>query len=104
MSFLQDLLDKKEPMRAKQIIEARAEEVGEALEKFMDVNKIHNFDGERGNRNFEKICNALGYNSTDYFFSDNPGAFEALIEWISGQRNDEWIEGLGGNQDKDTDD
>lgn len=85
--FFQAQLDKKP------LAEARGALSG-LIEKWMDANDVYNFEGPRGERNFTKLVNALGYKSTDDFFGDNSGAYEALINWIGSQRSDEWAESL----------
>lgn len=71
-------------------------DLGEMIEAFMDQEGIHNLEGERGVRNFEKLIRALNpdYSDIGQFLADNPGAFEAMIEWIQSQRSPEWKESL----------
>jgi hypothetical protein len=69
----------------------RTGDMADLIEKFQDKNKIYSFEGSRGERNFEKIVNVLGYRSMSEFFEDNSGCFEAMVEWLGGQRNPEWI-------------
>lgn len=77
--------DKKEPPSIDK-------DFGELFDEHMDNMRIHNFEGERGVRNFEKIVAVLGYRSIDDFLADNSGCFEAMIEWIKewGERSKEW--------------
>lgn len=70
------------------------------LERFMDANNLR-YDDVEG---FETLCEALGYAQGYYlnrdaiynFLYDNPGALEALYqfvaEWV--ERNSEWKESL----------
>lgn len=80
------------------------------IDAFMDQNSIRSFEGRRGVENFAKIVNAIGYSDTInrygqmrggaclgdifVFLEDNPGALEALIEWIQSRRTPEWVEAL----------
>jgi hypothetical protein len=56
------------------------------------------FEGTTGVRNLETIAKTLGYNESGFrygtpiesFLSDNPGAIEAIVEWIGKQNVPEW--------------
>lgn len=92
----------------RQLMEVRrVGDMAELIEKYQDKNKIYSFEGSRGERNFEKIVSVLGYRSMSEFFEDNSGCFEAMIEWLGGQRNPEWIAAMkaevGGSDDGDED-
>jgi hypothetical protein len=39
-------------------------------------------EGYYGDTNVESYISAIGYNSFEEFFSDNPGGEEALMSWI----------------------
>lgn len=67
------------------------------LDKFIDANKMYSNEGARGFSNLCRIARAVGYRdpfnqgslsnggqSGDLmvFFEDNPGAIEAVIDWI----------------------
>ena len=86
----------------KVVAEGRVKELAEEmdadelLDKFMDMNRMHSFEGSRGVQNLEKLIRVLGYRSLDDFFSDNSGAIEGVVEWIKEwtDRNDEWKEAL----------
>ena len=61
------------------------------------------YEGERGVRNLEKLTEALGYGqgymrgrALEEFLSDNSGAIEALLEFISNNVDQvpEWEESL----------
>ena len=69
-------------------------DLGELLDKFIDDNKLYRFEGHRGAENFKKVVGAIGYRSTDDFFEDNSGAYEAIIEWIKDRNSSEWVEAL----------
>lgn len=76
----------------------------EAIDKFMDQNQIHRFEGRTGVTNLCRIIRALGYRDPNYFgqlssdasigdlicfLEDNPGAIEAIIEWVSDVNSEE---------------
>lgn len=77
--------------------------------RYLNDNKMHSFEGPRGVRHMEKIVHEVcGYTSDfggvlNNFFQDNPGAIEAVVEWIGNQRND-WkdnLESLVGPEEED---
>jgi len=72
----------------------------DALQRYMDDNRMYCMEGARGVRNLAKIVvDVCGY-TPDYrgamvgFFEDNPGAIEAVIEWIGKQKVIEWKDNL----------
>lgn len=90
----------------------------EMLDKFMDQESLHTFEGRRGLVNFAKVCRAIGYadpqhmgqleqgacvGDTMVFLEDNPGAFEALLAWVGKQRNAEWYHNVGAQLTEDFD-
>ena len=66
----------------------------EEIETFFDRNNMWNFEGVRGVENLKMTINTLGYSSLEDFLEDNPGAIEAILEWISNQNVREWAERL----------
>lgn len=73
-------------------------ERNEIVEVFMD-NFVRSAEGETGVRNLETICEVLGYGegymtgrAIEDFLTDNPGAVEAIFEFISewGERSTDW--------------
>ncbi len=79
------------------------------LERYIDQQKMWQHEGRRGVVNLCKIAAALGYKDPMYyrqlergavlgdlicFLEDNPGAIEAIVEWIheciDGGRVPEW--------------
>lgn len=76
----------------------------ELLDKYIDENDLYRNEGDRGMENLEKIVGVLGYTGTGFrfgnpieqFLSDNPGAIEAIMqfigEWVP--RNKEWADSL----------
>lgn len=71
------------------------------VSEFVDQNNLR-FEGDSGVESFEKLVEAMGYKAhafrfgqlAEVFLSDNPGAIEALVEWISKQRIQEWANNL----------
>lgn len=63
----------------------------ELLQRYMDANKMHSFEGERGVQRMEKVMHEVGGYGPDWggtmrnFFADNPGAMQAVVEWIGKQ-------------------
>ena len=80
----------------------------ELLDKWMDQESIHRLEGETGTRNLAKIARAIGYKDSMYFgqfqggcygdllefFNDNPGAIQAVVEWIEEHEFPEWKENV----------
>jgi hypothetical protein len=52
--------------------------------------------GRGGNNKVDQLASNLGYDSIEEFFTDNPGADEAVSEWVNSEvpRNREWQEML----------
>ena len=76
-------------------------ELGDLIEEWQDVNQVYHFEGDSGLEKFELLCKALGYGHQFRFgdpiqamLSDNPGAIEAIIEWMSDRNPPEWREAL----------
>lgn len=59
-----------------------------------DREGLYNLEGARGVRNFTKIVNVLGYESMTDFLEDNPGALEAMFEWLCDTNLVDWEESL----------
>lgn len=67
-------------------------ELSEALTEYLDQEKMYHL---RNVKHLTKVVEAIGYKSTygdslAEFFEDNPGAIEAVYEWISNQNSSEW--------------
>jgi hypothetical protein len=75
------------------------------VEAYQDQEKITRTEGRRGVENLARLTAALGYHDPMYFgqfsakasigdlivfFEDNPGAIEAVVEWIKDQSSPEW--------------
>lgn len=72
----------------------------ELLDKLIDQEKMHCFEGRRGLINLCKIARAIGYKDPTYYgqlaqgaclgdltnmIEDNPGIIEAMVSWIAEQ-------------------
>lgn len=83
--------------------------LADKLDKLMDQERMHSFEGRRGVANMCKIARALGYKDPNYgmqieqgayltdlllFLEDNSGCIEAMFNWISNQKCPEWNESL----------
>lgn len=72
--------------------------LGELIDEYQDRHRMWHFEGPSGVRNFEKLAAALGYGGyggiLQNFFEDNPGAIEAVIEWIGEQNLQDWKSSL----------
>lgn len=75
----------------------------EIINEWQDKNKAHHFEGSTGVRKLEKLCKDLGYDNGAFlgsevsllnFLADNPGAIDALINWMGEQDIEEWKENL----------
>ena len=70
------------------------------MQDYLANNKMFSFEGPRGVRHLEQIANEVCGYTPDYsgvmakFFEDNPGAIEAVVEWIGNQRNVDWKDNL----------
>jgi len=81
------------------------------VDTFLDKNQLYHFEGDRGVGNLEKLLKEIGYKGHSFkygtpveaFLSDNPGAIEALIEWIKETNVKEWEDALTSEDDEDED-
>lgn len=70
------------------------------MQDYLANNKMYSFEGSRGVRHLEQIATEVCGYTPDFsgvmmtFFMDNPGAIEAVVEWIGNQRNADWKENL----------
>jgi len=79
--------------------------MNELLEEFMDQEGIHNFEGDSGLKNLERIIEALGYKPHGFrfgslievFLSDNSAACDALIDFIRDSNVRDWRDSLESN-------
>ena len=80
-------------------MDSRHENMAELLDEFFEQEKIFRWEGETGLKNLEKVIEAIGYGEHSFkrgdlisvFLKDNPGAINAIIDWISAQFVDEWM-------------
>ena len=81
------------------------------VERFIDGRHL---EGDGGCGVLEELLRVLGYNETGFrfgspiesFLSDNPGAQEALVNWVAEQNLPEWQSALGDvveDEDEDED-
>ena len=83
----------------------------EVMDRYLQNNSMFCFEGDRGVKHLNTLCKDLGYaeqlyrygSSLELFLSDNPGACQELICWITEQlnRNSEWRDALSIEEDKD---
>jgi len=73
----------------------------ELVDRYMEEHKLWNMEGPSGVRRFETFLTALGgYGHEGFsdtlreFLQDNPGAINAIIEWIGTLHVKEWEENL----------
>lgn len=70
------------------------------LNRYFEINEITSFEGARGVRNLEKTLKEVcGYSDAfggvlRNFFEDNPGAVEAVLDWVGQQQPPEWAANL----------
>jgi len=96
--------DKFSTKTTKRVSEARREhDLGDMVDKYLDANKMWNFEGSRGVRNLLSLFRVLNhdYNSFESFLEDNPGAQQALVEWIQQARVSEWAENIASGFDEE---
>ena len=90
-------------------------EMDQLLDKLVDQENLYRNEGRQGVINTCKIVRALGYKDPNYsmqldrgaylsdlllFLEDNPGALEAIGDWIRDQNVPEWkanLEQIVGN-------
>ena len=67
------------------------------LEKYLEQNRMHSFEGYSGVRRLETLINDIGdYSSSVEFLADNSGAIDGIVEFIQqwSERNAEWKQRL----------
>lgn len=90
--------------KSKRTFEERLDEgkdLDELIDAWMERNNAWRTEGPKGVQNFEKLIRALGYHNIDSFLEDNPGAIEAMFEWVKEQKVQEWKEALSEFDDHD---
>lgn len=83
--------------------------MSEKLQQFIDQESLYHTEGRRGLEDLCTIVAAIGYKDPQHlgaisrraiagdllvFLEDNPGAIEALYEWIDRQEVSEWDESI----------
>lgn len=74
--------------------------LSELVAEYLEQNRYHHFEGPNGVWRFERLVKDLGGYGDHFtsplnaFFEDNPGAIEAVIEWIAERSVPEWEESL----------
>jgi hypothetical protein len=85
----------------------------EIIDKWKDKHDIgYSYEGEAGLKRFEKLLNAIGYEedrtinsrAVVEFLIDNPGAIQALEDWVIEVDLPEWKEGILHDTPDDPDD
>jgi len=94
--------------------EAELEEAtpSEILNEYCDQKKIFNFEGDTGLKNLNQITKAIGYkghgfmygSSLEEFLSDNPGACNAIKDWIEENISEEQAGALSDELELDDND
>lgn len=84
------------------------ETLNDLLEEYSAQERINRLEGESGVQNLCRISQAIGYKDPQYFgqfqgacygdlikmLEDNPGACEALYNWIADQNIPEWMQNV----------
>lgn len=91
------------------------------IEQYMNQEKMFRMEGRRGVENLCKLSTVIGYKDPMHFgqfsngssigdlialLEDNPGAIEAVVNWMGEQTVDEWEDSLRSHlahQDDDED-
>jgi hypothetical protein len=68
------------------------------IEEYRNVYSLHRLEGDSGIGNLNEILKGIGYRGHQFkygspveaFLSDNPGAMEAILDWIGKQNCEEW--------------
>jgi hypothetical protein len=86
-----------------------AADLNELIDAYQAQENLHRTEGRRGVEQLCQLTRALGYRDSQYFgqltskaslgdlvmfLEDNPGAIEALHEWIRDQRSPEFVAAL----------
>jgi len=83
--------------------------LADIIDEYVEQEKLFSFDGSRGVQNLCRITHAIGYVDKQYFgqfhpqgsygdlinfLEDNPGAVQAIRQWIEDQDSEEWKENV----------
>ena len=67
----------------------------ELFDQYTDQNRMWHWEGVRGVRNLAKVTEEVcGYTDIHAFLEDNPGAVEAVVNWIREANCLEWRQNL----------
>jgi len=74
----------------------------EIVEEYTSFKKMRHFEGDTGMKHLNTLTRDMGYkghgfeygSSLEAFLSDNPGAQEAIVNWIRDQNINDWKEEL----------
>jgi hypothetical protein len=67
----------------------------ELFDAYIEQNRMWHFEGHRGVQRLEKIVDEVcDYGSLTEFLADNPGAMEAVVNWIREANCLEWRQNL----------
>lgn len=91
--------------------EIEEKDFSDLFEEWCNQKKINRWEGEPGVENFEKFAKAIGYPGNQFrfgspiesFLCDNPGAIEAIIEWIVEFKCPEWQTNLESELEEEED-
>lgn len=68
------------------------------FDTYLEQNRMWHFEGMRGVKNLNKIvqevCGYGAHNTLESFLEDNPGAMEAVVNWIREVNVLEWRQNL----------
>ena len=74
------------------------------VREWQDTHRVYSFEGDSGIVSLNSLCAAIGYEGhqfrfgspLEHFLSDNPGACDAMVEWMMewGNTSPEWKEKL----------
>lgn len=87
-------------------------DLSDILEQYLTENRFHHFEGDSGMDRMTKVCEDLGYPGHGFkygtpiesFLSDNPGAMQAILDWVGEQNIPEWRENLESHLSEDDED
>lgn len=84
------------------IEEIEEKTLDEIVEEYTSFKKMRHFEGDTGMKHLNTLTRDMGYkghgfeygSSLEAFLSDNPGAQEAIVNWIRDQNINDWKEEL----------
>ena len=67
----------------------------ELFDAYIDQNRMWHFEGHQGLHRLDKLVREVcDYRDLNLFLADNPGAVEAIVNWIRESNCPEWKENL----------